>query len=372
MTLPNSTAKGKSMPDVKFGVDMSRGFTEWLETKNVSLALTTYQVRKLIMFGVKEDGGLWSYNRNIGRCMGMAVDDKGFWVTSDTQLLRFENLLNLGELGPDRVDALYAPRFGYFTGDLDAHDVTIGPDDEPIFANTLFNCVSRPSRQHSFEVEWTPPFISKLMPEDRCHLNGIAMRDGKLRYVTAVSQTDVFDGWRDHRRDGGIVIDTSTNEIICSGLSMPHSPRWHEDRLWLHNSGTGQFGFIDLEKGKFEPVAFCPGYLRGLSFIDENTAVVGLSLPRDNKTFSGLALEGALEDKGISPKCGLYFIDLKSGSIIHSMSFNGVVTELYDVVVLPGIKKPALLGPESVEVKRTLSIPTISNMDKNFRKNAVN
>lgn len=344
-------------PEVAFGATLSRGFTEWLNSKNASLALTTYQVGKLIMFGVKEDGGLWTYNRNIGRCMGMAADNRGFWVTSDTQLLRFENLLRPGEPGPDKVDALYAPRFGYYTGDLDAHDVAIQSDGNPIFANTLFNCVSRPSRAHSFEVEWTPHFISKLAAEDRCHLNGLSVREGQLRYVTAVSQSDVFDGWREHRREGGIVMDTVSGDILCSGLSMPHSPRWHDGQLWLHNSGTGEFGYIDQAQGTFEPVAFCPGYLRGLDFIDETTAVVGLSLPRDNKTFSGLALDDALAQKGISPKCGLYFIDLKSGSIIHSMVFSGVVTELYDVVVLPGIKKPALLGPTSTELKRTLSVP---------------
>lgn len=344
-------------PEVAFGVTLSRGFTEWLDTKNVSLALTTYQVGKLIMFGLDGDGALWTYNRNIGRCMGLSADDRGFWVTSDTQLLRFENLLRPNEIGPNKVDALYAPRFSYYTGDLDAHDVAIQAGGEPIFANTLFNCVARPSRAHSFDVEWTPPFISKSAAEDRCHLNGIAVRDGQLRYATAVSQSDVFDGWREHRKDGGIVMDTVSGEIICSGLSMPHSPRWHEDRLWLHNSGTGEFGYIDLKTGAFESIAFCPGYLRGLDFIDETTAVVGLSLPRDNKTFSGLALDQALTDKGISAKCGLYFIDLKSGSILHSMIFSGIVTELYDVVSLPGIKKPALLGPTSPELKRTLSVP---------------
>lgn len=357
--MADTTAAKPTKSDVVFGVDLSRGFTEWLTSKNVSLALTTYQVGKLILFGVKEDGGLWTYNRTIGRCMGLAADETGFWVTSDTQLIRFETLLQTGQLGPDNVDALYAPRFSYFTGDLDAHDVVIQADGEPIFANTLFNCVSRPSRSHSFEVEWIPPFISKLVAEDRCHLNGIAKRDGHLRYATAVSRSDVFDGWRDHRQDGGIVLDTKSGEIICSGLSMPHSPRWHQGRLWLHNSGRGEFGYVNMETGVFVPVAFCPGYLRGLDFIDDNTAVVGLSLPRDNKTFLGLALDAALADKGILPKCGLYFVDLTTGAIIHSMEISGVVTELYDIVALRSIKKPALLGPTSTELKRTLSVPSL-------------
>lgn len=347
-------------PEIVFGADVSRGFTEWLATKNTSLALTTYQVGKLIMFGVDTDQSLWTYNRNIGRCLGMAANGGGFWVTSDTQFLRFENLLRPGVEMPGDIDALYAPRHGYFTGDLDAHDVAVLGDGTPIFANTLFNCVSKPSLSHSFDVVWKPEFISKLAAEDRCHLNGVAVRDGALRYVTAVSQSNTFDGWRDHRTDGGIVIDTDTNEIICSGLSMPHSPRWHNGKLWLHNSGAGEFGYVDQDKGTFVPVAFCPGYLRGLSFIDQTTAVVGLSLPRDNKTFNGLPINERLAREGISPRCGLYVIDLGSGDIIHSIKFEGVVTELYDVVALKGVRKPAMIGPTSTERKRTLSLPDLT------------
>jgi len=138
---------------------------------------------------------------------------------------------------------------------------------------------------------------------------------------------------------------------------MPHSPRWHRDRLWLHNSGTGEFGHVDMETGRFVPVAFCPGYLRGLDFFDGTIAVVGLSLPRGNKTFSGLPISDRMDTTGIAPRRGLYFIDLQSGTIIHSMTFEGVVTELYDVVVLPGVRKPALIGPSSAELKRTLSVP---------------
>ena len=92
------------------------------------------------------------------------------------------------------------------------------------------------------------------------------MKDGRAAYVTAVSRSDVVDGWRDHRVDGGIVIDVNTNAIVAEGLSMPHSPRWHQGRLWLLNSGTGEFGYVDLTAGRFVPVSFCAGYLRGLAF----------------------------------------------------------------------------------------------------------
>ena len=150
-------------------------------------------------------------------------------------------------------------------------------------------------------------------------------------------------------------MDIASNEIICAGLSMPHSPRWHGGKLYLHNSGTGEFGTVNLATGVFEAITLCPGYLRGLAFMG-NVAVVGMSLPRDNKTFSGLALDDALAERKMNPRAGLYFIDLSTGAVMHSISFEGIVTELYDVAILPGVRQPALLGPTSQEVRRTLKV----------------
>lgn len=187
-----------------------------------------------------------------------------------------------------------------------------------IFVNTLFSCLATVSNTHSFVPLWKPPFISRLAAEDRCHLNGLALRDGQPRYVTLVSRSDILEGWRDRRTDGGCVMDISSNETILSGLSMPHSPRWYQDKLWLVNSGMGEFGYINLAQGKFEPVAFCPGYLRGLAFW-ENFAIVGISKPRENKTFSGLPFNETLMAQKVQPRCGLMVIDLRTGDIVHSL-----------------------------------------------------
>lgn len=355
-------ADSKSATTPAFSVNLSRGFENWFASQGASLALTTYQVGKLIFFGTDSAGKFWSYNRNIGRCLGLGVrlDEttgraKDLWVSSDVQLYRLSDLLAPSDLGPKGADALFAPRTSYFTGDLDIHDLAVDGEGEPLFVNTLFNCLARPDPDFSFKPFWKPSFISRLVPEDRCHLNGLAMRDGKPAFVTAVSQSDTFDGWRDGRHDQGVVIDLATNEVICAGLSMPHSPRWHKDRLYLHNSGSGEFGYVDPASGRFEAITFCPGYLRGLSFLGD-IAVVGLSLPRDNKTFSGLALDSALDERKMAPRAGLYFIDLAQGTVAHSITFEGVVSELYDVAVLPGIKQPALLGPSSQEVHRALKV----------------
>ena len=162
-------------------------------------------------------------------------------------------------------------------------------------------------------------------------------------------------GWRDRRSNGGVVIDVSSGEILAEGLSMPHSPRIREGRLWLLNSGAGEFGFVDLESGRFEPVAFCPGYARGLDFVGD-FAVVGLSLPRENRTFSGLPLDEALRARDTEARCGLAVIDLNTGDMVNWVRIEGVVRELYDVAMLPDVRRPALIGFKSDEVRHVISI----------------
>ena len=294
------------------------------------------------------------FERTFNRCMGLVASDKALYMSTLYQMWRFENILEPGQ-GTDGYDALYVPMQAHTTGDLDVHDVAVDGNGRLVFVNTLFGCLATIDERSSFVPLWQPPFLSKLAAEDRCHLNGLAMEDGKPRYVTAVGQSDVADGWRDQRKDGGCVIDVQSNEIIATGLSMPHSPRMHNGKLWLLNSGTGEFGTIDLKDGSFTAVTFCPGYLRGMSFIGD-FAIVGLSKPRNNKTFSGLALDQALEDKHAEAQCALQVIDLNTGDVVHWLKIDGVVEELYDVIALPGIHRPMALGFRTDEIRRTITV----------------
>jgi uncharacterized protein (TIGR03032 family) len=219
----------------------------------------------------------------------------------------------------------------------------------------LFNCLATISEGYSFKSLWQPPFTSRLAAEDRCHLNGMALADGAPAYVTAVSRSDVADGWRDRRSDGGILIRVADSAIVAEGLSMPHSPRLHAGRLWLLNSGIGEFGYIEPDSGRFEAVAFLPGFARGLAFVGGH-AVIGLSLPRESRTFSGLPIEAALAARDTEPRCGLAVIDLASGDMVHWVRIEGVVRELYDVAALPGARRPAAIGFKTNEIKHLISI----------------
>ncbi len=343
-------------------ITTSRQFTNWMHEQRLSLAFTTYQAGKLFLLGLQPDRRLSVFERTFNRCLGLWTDGQTMWMSSLYQLWRFENVLETGQ-SAGGYDRLYVPQVGYTTGDLDIHDVAVEASGRVVFVNTLFGCLATISDTHSFVPLWRPPFLSKLAAEDRCHLNGLAIENGQAKYVTAVSQSDVADGWRDRRQDGGCVIDVQSNEIVASGMSMPHSPRVYRDKLWLLNSGTGHFGFIDRATGKFEPVAFCPGYLRGLSFHGD-FAIVGLSKSRENKTFSGLALENNLKSGDAEARCGLQVIDLKSGDVVHWVRIEGVVTELYDVVALGNIVRPQTLGFKTDEICRVLRIDLEQSLSK--------
>lgn len=340
----------------------SRQFNSWLAEQNLSLVFTTYQAGKVFLVGLQANGKLSIFERSFSRCMGLWTEGSSLYLSSLYQLWRFENTLQPGQIH-NGYDCLYVPQVGYITGDLDIHDVTVAntatdsttTEKQVVFVNTLFSCLATVSEKHSFTPLWKPPFISRLAAEDRCHLNGLALRSGKPRYVTAVGQTDVAEGWREHRVNGGCVIDISQDEVILTGLSMPHSPRWYQDKLWLLNSGTGEFGYVDLARGVFEPVTFCPGYLRGLAFSGD-FAIVGLSKPRENKTFSGLPLNEKLAAKNVLPRCGLLVIDLRSGDIVHSLRIEGIVQEMYDVAVLPKIRRPMAIGFKTDEIRRFITI----------------
>ncbi len=227
-------------------------------------------------------------------------------------------------------------------------------DGQILFVNTLYSCLAVLSPTHSFRPVWTPPFISKLAAEDRCHLNGLAMKDGAPTHVTAVSKSDVVNGWRERRGEGGCVVDIAANKVITGKLSMPHSPHWHGDQLWVLNSGTGHLGTVDTKTGAFEPRVFCPGFLRGLAFHNGH-AIVGLSLPRDG-TFAGLELDDELKKRDGEPWCGIQIIDLNSGDIVQWIRLEGAVTELFDVCVLPGIRRAWCTGFLDSEIKTAISI----------------
>lgn len=341
---PTASIPPDAIPPSPFKVVSSLGFTEWMASNRVSLAVSTYHIGAVVFLGLKPNGDLSMFVSSFDRAMGMYSQDSALWLVTKHTVWKLENALTGRPL--DGYDRLYVPRVGHMTGDIDIHDIAIEDSGRPVFVNTRFNCLATLDERFSFEPVWRPPFISALCPEDRCHLNGLALENGVAKYVTLVARSDVADGWRDFRDNGGMVMDVTTNEVVTSGLSMPHSPRVHNGKLWLLNAGTGYLGYIDPATKAFEPVTFLPGYARGLAF-QGDYAVIGLSKQRRENAFQGLPLDQNLTAKGAAARCGVHVVDLKTGAVVHWARIEPPIEELYDIAVLPNVVRPKALGFQS-------------------------
>ncbi len=327
----------------------SRGLAGWLASNKLSLAISSYQSGRVYLVGSDKQGRVSFFERIFERAMGIVGNAQRIYLGGLYQLWRFENVLRSNEIIHGQFDKCYVPRNAQTIGDVDIHELGICSNGKVVFVNTKYSCLAELSQTHSFKAIWKPKFISKLAPEDRCHLNGLAMVDGKPKYVTAVCKSDAVDGWRDRRRDGGVVIDVETDEIVCEGLSMPHSPRWAGGKLWVLNAGSGHLGWVDFATKKFVPLAFVPGFARGLSIIG-NIAAVGLSKPR-NQRFEGLQLDDELRQRDAEPWCGVQIISLTNGDVMNWIRFDGDVTELFDISFLPNVRNPMMIGLRTPEIR---------------------
>ncbi|WP_246022939.1 TIGR03032 family protein [Cognatilysobacter terrigena] len=347
---PSPAAKSPvDLSQLKADKSCSRGLAGWLAQNRMSLAISSYQSGRIYLVGSDAQGRVSFFERIFERAMGVVGNAQRIYLGGLYQLWRFENVLRPNEVIHGQYDKCYVPRNAQTIGDLDIHELGIRSDGRVVFVNTKYSCLAELSTTHSFKAIWKPNFISRLAPEDRCHLNGLAMVDGRPKYVTAVCRSDSVDGWRDRRRDGGVVIDVETDEIVCEGLSMPHSPRWANGKLWVLNAGTGHLGWVDFERKAFVPLTFVPGFARGLSIVG-NVAAVGLSKPR-NQRFEGLDLDDELRKRDADPWCGVQIVSLTNGDVLNWIRFEGDVTELFDISFLPGVRNPMMIGLRTAEIR---------------------
>lgn len=326
---------------------LSSTYAEWLLEHRVSLAYTSYQTGRLIVAGVGPDGRPAFNEQDYSRAMGLCYDDGTLYVASLFQIWRLKNMLLPGEYANRAHDRVFVPRQAHTTGFVDAHELAVDKDGQILFVNSRYSCVATIDDTFSFRSIWKPPFISALEPEDRCHLNGFALHDGELSYVTTLGVSDRANGWRDEPA-GGAVIRVSDGEIIADRLSMPHSPRLYEQALWVLESGRGYIVRIDLTNGTRTDLVFCPGFLRGMT-IHEGFAIVALSIPRSG-SLPLTQLEEELTDRGLDPWCGLALVDLHQGAIVEFIRYESEITELFDIAVIPDVRNPITIGPATEEL----------------------
>ena len=340
----------------------SEGFPDLLRGLGVSLLVTTYQAGKLVIVR-EQDCRVNTHFRSFARPMGLAVGHSAERVAIGTSLQVWEfhdvpevaaRLLPVGT-----HDACFLPRSSHVTGDVEIHEMAYGRGNELWFVNTRFSCLATIDPSSSFAPRWRPPFISKLEPSDRCHLNGLAMEDGSPRYVTALGTTDVMGGWRSNKASGGVLIDVPSGEVIVQGLSMPHSPRVHGGRLWACESGAGTLGMVDPAAGKYEAVAAVPGFTRGLAFAGR-FAFVGLSQVRESAIFSGIPITERL--KAEERTCGVAVVDLTTGRFAGLLRFEEAVQEVFAVAILPR-RFPELVNDDKTLLSSSFVVPTESLLD---------
>jgi uncharacterized protein (TIGR03032 family) len=289
--------------------------------------------------------------------MGMAVHGDRLALATRHALTVFANA---PELAPEykqggNYDALFLPRLSFHTTDLNVHDLGFASNGELWFANTRFSCLASPSPSHSFVPRWKPDFISALLPEDRCHLNGIAMDNGHPRTVSVLGCTDEPGGWRRNKATGGALLDTESQQVVVSGLAMPHSPRWYADRLWVLNSGAGELCTVDNATGQYDVVSALPGYLRGLAFFGK-FAIIGLSKIREKHIFGGLPVHKNFSNL----LCGVAVVDIENGESVGLLNFTAGCEEVYDVAFLAGIRVANILNTERPESHQATTTPEAS------------
>ena len=310
-----------------------------LDALGGSLAVTTYQSGRLI-FLRRQGEVLNTHFRSFPSPMGLALGGPGLALGTARDVRLFRNQPQVAQLKPDEapVDACFVPTRIQITGDVRIHEMA-WEGERLVFANTRFSCLATLSDEASFEPIWQPSFIGALAAEDRCHLNGLAMRDGRVALVSALGTGDSEGSWRERKADGGVLLDVASGEVVAHGLSMPHSPRFHDGRCFVLESGKGTLATVDLRDGRIETVCTLPGFTRGLALAGP-FAFVGLSKVRE-KTFDGIPLAASPDER----VCGVYAVDLRSGGIAGLVRFEGSVEEIFDVQFLAGMRFPDLLDP---------------------------
>ncbi len=322
----------------------------------VTLAITTYQAGKVVFFSALSDEQLIQLPRNYQKAMGLAYNSQQQKLAVAT-MNTVEVLANSPGLAPNygkqpgTYDGLFVPRASYYTGGLDLHDMNWG--QQGLYAiNTQFSCISMITDNFSFEPIWKPNFITDLEPSDRCHLNGMAMENGKPKYVTALGETNAPKGWREKIETGGILMDVDTKEIIARDLQMPHSPRVYDGQIYVLLSATGEVVRIDPNSGKYDVVIRLDGFLRGMAKFGDYL-FIGLSKLRKNSS--------AFRELPIADKAnfsGVDIVHLPTGTKVAHILYLASVDELYDVQIIPNIRRPGIINTENAEHGRSIVTPT--------------
>lgn len=339
-------------PPPPFSCTYTPNLPELLLSLNCTIAITTYQAGKVIFFSAMGPDGLIQLPRDFKKAMGMTVEGRRLAVATDNEIIVLANATGLASnyRKEANYDSLFLPRAVYYTGEVDIHDMSWGRDG--LYAvNTRFSCVSLINDQYSFVPVWKPPFIKDFVPDDLCHMNGLALSEGRPKYVTLLGQSTTPKGWRPNVLKGGLLMDVETNEIVLSNLAMPHSPRWYDGSLYLLLSATGEIVRVNIQEKRYDVITRLPGFVRGMAKRGDYL-FVGLSRLRKN---ASVFRDLPIADKAI--ESGIEIIYLPTGSSVAHIRYQASVEEIYDLQIIEDTLRPGILNHLTDEHRRALNTP---------------
>lgn len=338
-----------------FSLKISPQVPELLYKLQATIAISTYQAGKLIFLSAGDPERLIQLPRTFPKPMGIGLSSDGqkLALAVRDRVIVFYNSRELAWHYPKKpatYDALYLPRVVYLTNPLDIHDLDwVGGDLMAV--NTMFSCIIKLTDSYNFEVVWKPPFIDRIASEDRCHLNGMAIEDGQLRYVTAFSTTNTPMGWKKTIPDSGVVMDIETGDIVAEKLAMPHTPKIVEGRLLILLSATGQLVEVDRKSGAVTEIRRIQGFVRGMAYHREYLFIGHSRLRKRSSSF------GKLELPYEKSKAGITILHLPTGAIAGQITYEQSVDEIYDLRVIPMLIRPNILNTEKEDYKLAVSTP---------------
>jgi uncharacterized protein (TIGR03032 family) len=340
-------------------------FPAFLYEEKLTIVISTYQAGKVLFISSVNGKALTIYAKNFQRPMGIAVKQDKLAIAHRSKIDIFSGSSTLAkgyQPQPNHYDKIFLPQVSYNTGMADIHEIEWGNDG--LWAvNTMFSCLCKMDDEYSFIPKWHPPFISEISPEDRCHLNGMAMKEGEPAFVTTFDNTDDKDGWRNKNPNTGQIIDIRKNEILAKDLPMPHSPVYHDGKLYYLLSASGEIVSFDIAECSSRTIATIDGYLRGLE-VYKGYLIVGMSSLR--KTFSDFQ---DVNEKSKTGAAGIHILDIETGSTVAKITFIDYIREIFSVKTIERVQRPVILTPDDEESHKFIHLPDQQDYWLNEQKN---
>jgi len=307
-------------------------FWDLISEKKIQLIVSREYEHLLLTLGSSKGQPQFSF-MSIPHPSGIAVDhkEKKIYVASTrnpNQIYTFRpnrgfikrgDVKQFGFMNQETSNALVPVRVDVYPGSLYIHDLI--SISGKLYANAVgHNAVVELKSNGEYAYVWWPLCVDEKgkpkCDKNYLQLNSIAVNTSiKDSYFTASTANPIYHrpGQRNFPvNQRGVIFEGLTRKPLVYGLTRPHSAKLYGRKLWVCNSGYGQFGFIN--GGKFESIVALPGWTRGLCLYKQ-TAFIGVSkvIPRFRNYAPGLIAKKSL--------CGIYALDLKSGKIIGSISW---------------------------------------------------